>query len=301
MAKPINAQLNRVWDTGFTHTSEGIKIRWSLYKNPHQKISKFLIFLNGRTEWIEKYAFLPADLDLSEDSAFLTIDHRGQGASDGRPGYIDSYDTYAKDVKEVIDSLVKDNAYGFLTHSMGGLIALSGTIKKIFKPKFLILTAPLIHLPEKPLPKIIARPLSKILNYIFLKNLPIPSSKEEEEFRDNNPLTHWPYGLKNIRHSPYPLNYVTPSWIKATFLASDSIFSIDGVKSLTMPVFIISPENEMVVDKNGAKKWMQFCHENGKKIDSLTIPKAKHEILNERLDIRQSACKEIRAFLNHNF
>ena len=61
------------------------KIRWGLFTQ-QAECKRFVLFVNGRSEWIEKYHYLPELLQLPSDCGFLTLDHRGQGASGGTRG-----------------------------------------------------------------------------------------------------------------------------------------------------------------------------------------------------------------------
>jgi len=98
-----------------------------------------VLFLNGRTEFIEKYdplftrlqtepwittkAQTLADLPIT----FVTMDHEGQGLSSGLKGHISSYDEYVEGVQAVVQRLKKvgkpNRPLYLMAHSMGGLIA----------------------------------------------------------------------------------------------------------------------------------------------------------------------------------
>ena len=73
-----------------------LDLRYGTYPT-NNKFSKYVLFANGRTEWIEKYNYLPESLDLPKDTGFVSWDHRGQGGSGGARAMVDSYDSYSKD------------------------------------------------------------------------------------------------------------------------------------------------------------------------------------------------------------
>jgi alpha-beta hydrolase superfamily lysophospholipase len=101
----------------------------------------FVIFLNGRTEWIEKHEPLftanyemPWETSENETLAdlpvtFISMDHEGQGLSGGLPSHIDSYDVFVSNLKDVIEyNRLRCGKHHrkpiyLMSHSMGGLIA----------------------------------------------------------------------------------------------------------------------------------------------------------------------------------
>ncbi|MEZ4742362.1 MAG: alpha/beta fold hydrolase [Bdellovibrionota bacterium] len=147
--------LGRNWSfSTIRDKNNQLSIRYAVHSAaPKGSIKKYLVFLNGRTEYIEKYSYLPKDFKLPKDFAFLTLDHRGQGASGGARGHIDSYESFIDDAKIVIDNVVKDTPYIMVCHSMGGLVGLLGHLNQTFSAKKLILSSPLLGLPDKPMPK----------------------------------------------------------------------------------------------------------------------------------------------------
>ncbi len=99
----------------------------------------YVIYLNGRTEFIEKYdpmftaiyeqswetsqAETLADLPIT----FFAIDHTGQGESGGLPSHIDDYQIYVDNVHRLIQNVHVLNKHKkpiyLMGRSMGGLIA----------------------------------------------------------------------------------------------------------------------------------------------------------------------------------
>src|SRR6478735_11307317 len=75
---------------------DGIPIRFAFLK-PQQPAAQAVLFLNGRSEWIEKYFELPELFNLGDDTIWITLDHRGQGDSGGPRAYVASYADYAAD------------------------------------------------------------------------------------------------------------------------------------------------------------------------------------------------------------
>jgi lysophospholipase len=123
MARPIEA----CWTT-----KDGARLRYAHWQTPKPNRLGSLLFLNGRTEFIEKaietYAVLVrSGLDL------WTLDWRGQGLSeraldDPHKGHVLDYQTYLDDldefVRDVTDLPRCDGKRLILAHSMGGHLGL---------------------------------------------------------------------------------------------------------------------------------------------------------------------------------
>src|SRR5690606_3257273 len=122
--------LSNHWQIGTTvDSTKSLSIRYALYKKTTNPITRCIVYLNGRTEWIEKYSHLANDLRLPEDCGFLALDHRGQGGSGGARSWVASYDDYVNDTRLVIDLVIPGLPYAIVAHSMGGLIAIYGNLK----------------------------------------------------------------------------------------------------------------------------------------------------------------------------
>ena len=84
--------------------SEDISIRYSCSDN-FDEAEKIVFVLNGRSEWIEKFAHFIDALSLPEKTAWVTWDHRGQGKSGGKRSHIDHYDSFTYNVAQYFSIL----------------------------------------------------------------------------------------------------------------------------------------------------------------------------------------------------
>ena len=278
---------------------DGVKIRYGIWRG-QQKPTQAVLFLNGRTEWIEKYDFIPGLLNLKDSTAFVSIDHRGQGASGGRRAHIDSYDDFAADTQAVVaESIGKDVPYALLTHSMGGLIGLYAMATGRIAPSTGILCSPLLGLPEDPIPAIVARPLSRLLSFTPLTYLSSGAGQMDKSPFTSNRLTHSNEMFDKITHSPYPLRGVTFGWVKATFAAMQKVHSPEALKSISVPLLILTGSDERVVNAAAFSPWIQQANQCAKaRIDFISIHGGRHELLSETPEFRDQAIAHIKQRLS---
>ena len=278
--------------------SDSLDLRYASAPESNEAISRYVVFLNGRTEWIEKYAYLVNDLNLDGRTGFLTMDHRGQGKSGGARAYVDSYDSYARDCAAVISHVVGNKPFTLIGHSMGCLIALYATLKGHVSPNGLILCSPLLGLPNWPVPRFFAKPSSKILNLVKLGSMHSGAGNHANEKFEANQLTHDVDKFEIIRKSPFPVPSATFGWVNATFEAINQVFLPENLKKLHVPVLIIIGSKETVVDPNAFQAWIQAATKESKsEIEYLIVPNGKHELLSEVPQYYAKALTGINGFL----
>ena len=108
--------------------SDGIRLRVAHWQGGD---AGTILLFPGRTEYIEKYGRVAADL-VAAGYHVLTIDWRGQGLSDRlhddpRIGHVDAFSDYQTDVNALLESartLALPQPFHLLAHSMGGAIGL---------------------------------------------------------------------------------------------------------------------------------------------------------------------------------
>lgn len=265
-----------------------------------EQMSRFLVFVNGRTEWIEKYSHVPVDLQLEDDVGFLTWDHRGQGSSGGERAFISDYESYSVDSRHIINKIIKKKPYIMIAHSMGGLIALHATMKGMLNPDALILSSPLLGLPDKPVPRILARPIANVLGRIPASmRLSSGAGAFTKGPFEGNALTNDHDRYEFIKATPYPLGGVKFGWLRATFEAIDFVNDPENLKKLTTPVLILTGSDERVVDPAAIQSWIQKAADHTKaKIEFDVIHGARHELFSETPAYYQKAIDLVRQFID---
>ncbi|MEY4630216.1 MAG: hypothetical protein RIQ81_336 [Pseudomonadota bacterium] len=289
----------RTWQ--ISRTSGGLRYGVSLPEGAEAgDMERFVVFLNGRTEWIEKYGTLPVDLGMEDDVGFLTWDHRGQGASGGDRGFIDDYEAYGEDAQKIVQRVVKARPYVAIGHSMGGLICLHSIMKGKLKPAAAVLSSPLLALPGRPVPEALARPLSSVLGTLaFTTRLSTGAGAFTKGPFEGNPLTSDHDRYQFIKATPYPLGGVKFGWVRATFDAIDFVNNSDNLKSYQVPTLVLSGSDERVTDPAGIQAWLANASQSSRaKIQFDVIHGARHELFSETPTYYNRALEMVRQFFN---
>lgn len=260
-----------------------LDLRYGVWHQGEGRPKQYIVFANGRTEWMEKYDYLPSHLQLGQNQGFLTWDHRGQGASGGSRAHVEDYGDFAADAAKIIETATHGQPYIAITHSMGGLIMLTAIMSGWVKPRALLMSSPLLGLPNKPVPQFLARPLSRALTGCGIGSINIPAVGEFEKASFNhNVLTSCPERFARLKASPYPCPSPTFGWLDATFRALEYCWDPQNLKNFAVPTLIMVGSEEQVVDPGAIKRWVQEAQKNsGAKVDLTIFEGAKHELFSE--------------------
>ncbi len=300
MTPTVSAAIANWHKSSLDSPVDGIPIRFA-YLKPHRPATQAVLILNGRSEWIEKYTDLPDWMDLGDDTLWVTMDHRGQGESGGPRAYVSSYEDYALDAAAVLDAVAENLPYAIVSHSMGGLVALYGTLHGHLQPRALALSSPLLALPNSPLPRTWAKPIAHVIAKTRYTHQPTGAGGQKRLRFSGNPLTRSLAGFNVVCQSPFPFISPTFGWVEATFAACDSILQADRIKTLTPPVRIIGGSHENVIDASGWSTWcMTAARETRTPIEFFRVNGGRHELLNEIPRIRQQAVGLLRSWLQQH-
>lgn len=273
---------------------DGISIRYAVreIENPSHRI----LFLNGRSEWIEKYEDLPDDTRFGGNSLWVTMDHRGQGGSEGLRSHVTTYESFAKDVAAVVAATFKSEPFSIVAHSMGGLVSLYGTLTGLLKPHSLVLCSPLMGM-LLPMPLPIAKAIALFLNASPLATHSTGAGSDRRKTFKGNPLTQSKRRFRAMTEGEYKPSTPTFAWVHATFRAFAVLNSTKYLETMRIPVAIIVGEKEAVVDRMVYEAWLEkWGHLSGRKGVFKVIPGAQHELLNEADKYRNQAI----TFINKN-
>ncbi|RQP07024.1 MAG: alpha/beta hydrolase [Paracoccus sp. BP8] len=160
-----------------------------------------VLLFPGRTEYLEKYGEVAADLNAAGLDV-LALDWRGQGMSDRlqanvRPGHIGSFADYQRDVVELVvaaQELDLPRPWHLLAHSMGGTIGLAA-LEAGLPVQSAVFSAPMWGINLRRVPEAAAMALAVTLCRLGRGGHPAPGSGGEESFVlldpfHDNLLTH---------------------------------------------------------------------------------------------------------------
>lgn len=174
------------------HTADGLRIRFALWPGPRGQV----LILPGRTEYIEKYGLVVADLAGAGWGA-VVIDWRGQGlsdrlAGDARLGHVGRFTDYQQDLQAVLGAVENSAAMPWIAHSMGGCIALRALIDGA-RPPAAVFSAPMLGLPQSPAMRLLMRGLARVTAPLGRDRAYVPTTGPDYGLPtmgfDDNPLT----------------------------------------------------------------------------------------------------------------
>lgn len=266
--------------------------------NVNHSITRLILYLNGRGEWIEKNFFdLVRNISLPLDCALLTLDHVGQGASSGTRADILDYSSYADNIFNVLNIFcnkygldIKNLDYVIIAHSMGGLIGLYSVLtSKIPVPRLIILSSPLLGIPYKLIPMGLLKCISYIYS-LFKTGLRIPKIFFRQKKFEDNDLTGSKEWYDKIIFTPFPIGRPTYRWLLNTLKAREYVFNIKNLYILKCVINVMIADKETVVDKNDIILWFNnFIKFFGGEHSIIFIPNAKHELLCETPTLQKLA------------
>jgi lysophospholipase len=276
--------------------SHSLNLRYAT-SDHFESASRILVLVNGRSEWLEKYTNVPNDLKIAPDTGFLTFDHRGQGCSGGARAWISHYDTYANDLATIIQATVKDRPFNMLCHSMGSLITVYSAMKGFIKPRCMVLSSPLLGMPNHPVPAATAYKASLLATKLHLGHVHTGGGRFWKPPFEDNILTHSAERYEVIKKCPYPVPSPTFEWVKASYEATKFVNSAENQSKLTMPILVLCGTEEHVIDSSAVQKWAYQASEHSKnKVEFRWIQEGYHELLFEHKPIYDDVIQLIRSW-----
>lgn len=269
------------WRIFWITAPDGTALRCGVYaqtKTPQ----RYQVFSTGRGEYIEKYGYLPGDLQLDPDTAFLLWDHRGQGASGGVRFHITNYDQYVEDMAFLLQEIVGLCPYTMLAHSMGSLIVLRGLLTRRISPQRVFLSAPLLGFRAPAMAQwAIGHFLSLAKHLSWDTKRWAPYGWKQLAFEDN-PFTHSPERFAIFLQTPYPSDAMTFSWISATQQAMQQVFHPAALLQLSTPVHLLLAGEDHVVENAESLRWFARANQHAACKPTMEwIPGARHELFFE--------------------
>jgi len=270
-------------------------LRYGMAQPPHGSPRGCLLFLNGRSEFMEKYEKVVDQL-VFRGFLVVSLDWRGQGLSvreleNRDKGYVRSFQCYLDDLALFFMKVIRPLGLSvtILAHSMGGHIALRSMACQGICVKNAVLLSPMVDIVTAPIPRIIAGALAWQMVKWGKEKSYIPGNGDynSHEVRfENNPLTHDPDGFWQEhrcieKNRDLALGGVTWGWLNAAFDSIEALAKIDVPLRITAQVLILSAAQDRVVSCKAQKNLCQRLPRG----TFVSVPRARHEILNESEDI----------------
>ena len=271
--------------------------RWEANQSP--RLGTVCLF-GGRTEFIEKYFEVVADL-RRRGFAVATLDWRGQGGSDRllpnpRKGYVRDFADFDNDLNRFMREVVLPDCpppYIGLAHSMGGNILLRAAARPDLWFEKIVLSAPMIRLNRKSLPtsRPVARLASATMSLIGASTAYVPGGSDDygetwpfegnfittdrERYERNNAIV--------VAEPALGLGSPTYGWMNAAFDSMRMITRPEHLAAIRVPILFVLGAEDPIADSPLVEDYASRL----KLARSITIPFARHEILQERDDLRQ--------------
>ena len=261
----------------------------------------------GRSEFIEKYLFVVAEL-RARGFAVAVFDWRGQGLSqrplgDAHKGHVDRFSDYEGDLLAVADQVMAPfcpKPWFGLAHSMGGAIALNAAADNPGLFRRLVLAAPMVEIARLPFAGT-ARAVARLCRYGGLARSFVPGGRGRALlFRsfETNLLTsdaaRYRISLDHMEVEPrLVLGAPTLGWLHAAFDAMARLHAADYPERMRTPVLAVVPGADRVVEPRATERLVSRLRASR----VVTVPGSRHEILMERDQFRQQFWAAFDAFV----
>lgn len=286
--------------SGYFTAKDGTQIRYAHWRPTGVHKYGTICLYTGRGEFIEKYYEVIADL-RRRGFAVAIMDWRGQGGSsralrNKHKGYVERFEHYCDDVEIFMRTIVLPDCpppYFALAHSMGGHIMLKIARKPNCWYQRMVLVAPMISLAQEGIPVSQTRAVTftKFLSAIGMGKFFAPGTDREPmeraDFKDNvltSDQARFERNAAIIEHAPeLGLGGATIGWVHAALKSMRELAQRDYPESVKVPILIVAAGNDTVVSTRAIEDFTSRL----KAGSHVVIPGARHEILQERDELRR--------------
>jgi len=228
-----------------------------------------LILIHGHGEHSGRYLkFFDRLRDLQISIA--TFDLRGCGRSSGKAAHVERFEDYLSDVSTFLEFLAQK--YGLKTpiqlfgHSLGGLIALTWARSNPEQVSKLILSSPLLGLPQESGIRFLTRILNRFVPRFVIRNAVRPPF-----------LTHDPEEVRRYKEDSLIRRRITVRLVHEMV----KYFSLLRGREVMVPfpVYILMAEKDLVVRPDATRNFFLRLRAPFKELES--FEGYYHEIFNE--------------------
>jgi lysophospholipase len=299
----------------YFETQDGARLRygfWPAYESCiGESPPKTVIIFQGRASFIEKFDVAMLGLQKRGYDVWA-FDWRGQGLStrllpERHKGHIDSYDTYLRDIHELLHTKILPRMQGtfiVLGQSMGSHLALRYIMDHPGIFDIAVLTAPLFDLNtggySTSMARFICQTACRIgLGESFVLGHDVYDPRKEPF--EGNMLTHnratfFHHRLMQKNNPDLSIGGVTYQWVDATFQSIDILMQPEKIQNIKIPVLIISAGQEVVVDNSRVEQVASWLPRGS----YVLYPEARHQILSETPEIMAQFWQDFESFVEGN-
>ncbi|MCP4747863.1 MAG: alpha/beta hydrolase [Desulfobacteraceae bacterium] len=298
---------NSFYDSFCTH--DGLILRYGFWPRRDAFKTGVMVLLGGRSEYTEKYFETIDDL-CSRGYDVFSFDWRGQGLSsriipDSTKGHVQTFEHYIRDLDDFLKAVVyphSDSRVYILAHSMGGHITLRFLENYSHQVKKAVLLAPMINISTFPLPQIAIYNFSKnMVRLGHAHRIVIGSGIDTSilhDFSRNRLTSDMKRYKRNLQYVKYDqrllIKGVTFGWFKAAFDSISLMEQKDFGRHIRIPVLICQAGQDRVVCNKSLNRFVRKLPNHV----LVTIKEAKHEILQERDNLRNRFWCEFDNFMD---
>ena len=260
-----------------------------------------VIMLPGRTEYVEKYARLAAEV-AEHGYAMIAIDWRGQGLADRliadhRIGHVGEFQDYQKDVEALVAAaraLTLPRPWHMLAHSMGGAIGLRAAINGL-PVESAVFTGPMWGITMSAALRPLAWTISAVSGCLGQGHRLSPSTSYESYVLESafagNVLTNdadmWDYMVAQLRaHPELALSGPSVQWVGTALRECRDMAQTPAPE---LPALTFLGEEEAIVDPAAIHTQMARWPNGTLEI----VPDAQHEVLMEGPQIRRKVLDQM--------
>ncbi len=258
-----------------------------------------IVLLNGRGDFIEKYAELVGDL-LAKGFAVVAMDWRGQGLSGSmtappRRTHIDNFALWIEDAQIWFNTIVRKYCsapFKLLGHSMGSHLGLRLMHDNPCFFEKAVLLAPMLGFQTHPFSNKISRQVAKLfvdlgqgqrfsfgqMPYSSLFNSAVRMNKLTSD------KVRFDHEAAAIAANPaLSIGGASYGWVLAAFKSFDLLASAGYAESIATPTLILTAERDVLVNNDACAAFAARMPHALYEI----IADGRHELLRERDAIRQ--------------
>lgn len=289
--------------------ADGRKLRYATWQATRAPLRGTCIIVQGRTEFIEKYFEVVADL-RRRGFAVATFDLRGQGGSaralaDPMKGHVGSFKEYDADLEAVLRQVVLPTLpapYIALGHSLGGHVLLRRATEEGGPFERMVLSAPMIRIADKMLGRS-QRAVRYAAEVACLCGL-----SGQYASRSGPPVTDEPFegnSLTSDRErfmraravleaAPHlAIGAPTVGWMRAATRSMTALQAPDTPRRVRVPILFVAAGEDQVVSTTAVEEFALRTKLGSR----VLIPASRHEILQEVDDIRARFWSAFDAYL----